>query len=110
MSAKNNAHKSVRDVIGSVALTAVHFDGAVRRACRFIFHFASACAILIATSQYVIAAGDVERRAQDDAGQRGGGGWWGWGGGGGGGGVVFFFWGGGGEGGGRGEKEKSILQ
>lgn len=64
MSAKNKAHQSARDVIGSVASTAVLFDGTMTRACRFISRFAPACVILMAASQVVIAAGDAERGAK----------------------------------------------
>ena len=64
MSAKNNAHESARDVTGSVASTAVLFDGAVRRARGFISRIAPACVILMAASQVVVAAGDVERGAK----------------------------------------------
>ena len=64
MSAKNTSHESARNVMGSVASTAVLFDGAVRRACGLIFRFASACVILMAASEVGIAAGDAERGAK----------------------------------------------
>ena len=64
MSAKNRAHEAARDVTGSGAPTAVFFDGAMSRACRFISRLAPAGVILMAASQVVIAAGDAERGAK----------------------------------------------
>ena len=64
MLAKNRIHELARDASDLTSTTAGHFDAAVRRARNFIYCCGSACAILIATSQLVIAAGDANRGAK----------------------------------------------
>ena len=64
MLAIDRPRELARNAGALIFTTVVPFDAAVRHARSFIYCCASACAILIATSQPVIAAGDANRGAK----------------------------------------------
>ncbi len=64
MLAKDRSHELARDASDLTPTIAILFDVALSRARSFISCCASVCAILIATSQLVIAAGDANRGAK----------------------------------------------